>query len=71
MAANDYDDYVRLEWEKFVSDPSRARASLEATSPMEVKRVLDVGCGAGQELLQFGVGGIGVSHPPSLPGFSA
>lgn len=53
MAANYYDDYVRLEWEKFVSDPSRAQASLEATARMEVKRVLDVGCGAGQELLPF------------------
>ena len=49
----DYKDYLALEWEKFVADPSRARASLEATSTTEIKRVLDVGCGAGQELLPF------------------
>lgn len=49
----DYKGYLSLEWEKFVSDPSRARASLEATAKIEIKRVLDVGCGAGQELLPF------------------
>lgn len=50
---NDYRDYVLLEWEKFVGNPSRASASLEATAEMDIKRVLDVGCGAGQELLPF------------------
>ena len=53
VAANDYNDYILLEWEKFVSDPSRARALLDATAGMKVRRVLDVGCGAGQELLPF------------------
>lgn len=53
MTTNTYNDYILLEWEKFVSDPLRSRASLEATSLIEVKRVLDVGCGAGQELLPF------------------
>ena len=61
---HDYRDYLLLEWEKFVGDPSRARASLEATANMEIKRVLDVGCGAGQELLPFiterGALGIGI-----------
>jgi SAM-dependent methyltransferase len=50
---DDYDSYVRVEWEKFAGDPARARASLTASEGMEVKRVLDVGCGAGQELLPF------------------
>ena len=50
---NDYDSYVRVEWEKFAGEPARARASLEATAGTDVKRVLDVGCGAGQELLPF------------------
>jgi ubiquinone/menaquinone biosynthesis C-methylase UbiE len=51
--AKDYNDYILLEFENFVKDPSRARASLEATAPTKVERVLDVGCGAGQELLPF------------------
>jgi ubiquinone/menaquinone biosynthesis C-methylase UbiE len=50
---SDYDSYVRVEWNRFASDPARARASLAASNGMEVKRVLDVGCGAGQELLPF------------------
>jgi ubiquinone/menaquinone biosynthesis C-methylase UbiE len=50
---NDYDSYVRVEWEKFAGEPARARASLEATAATDIKRVLDVGCGAGQELLPF------------------
>lgn len=53
MSPNEYNDYVLLEWEKFLDDPLRARASLNATAPFEVKRVLDIGCGAGQELLPF------------------
>jgi len=53
MASNYYNDYVTREWEKFVGDPSRTRASLDATADIEVKCVLDVGCGAGQELLPF------------------
>jgi ubiquinone/menaquinone biosynthesis C-methylase UbiE len=67
---NDYDDYVRVEWDKFVNDPERSRASLEATADMEVRRVLDVGCGAGQELLPFvterGAEGIGMDIAPTV-----
>lgn len=50
---SDYDSYVRVEWDKFMGDPARAQASLDATSTLEVNSVLDVGCGAGQELLPF------------------
>jgi SAM-dependent methyltransferase len=50
---SDYDSYVRVEWEKFAAAPERARASLQATADTDVKNVLDVGCGAGQELLPF------------------
>ncbi|HVQ37112.1 MAG TPA: class I SAM-dependent methyltransferase [Pyrinomonadaceae bacterium] len=64
----DYREYLHLEWEKFVADPSRARASLEATAAMEIKRVLDVGCGAGQEMLPFiterGAMGVGIDIVP-------
>jgi SAM-dependent methyltransferase len=51
--ASDYDSDVRAEWEMFVSEPARARESLEAVEGLDVGRVLDVGCGAGQELLPF------------------
>ena len=50
---NDYDSYVRVEWDKFAGEPARSRASLAAAAGTDVKRVLDVGCGAGQELLPF------------------
>ena len=51
--SSDYDKYVRTEWEMFVADTQRGRASLEAVAGLLVARVLDVGCGAGQELLPF------------------
>jgi SAM-dependent methyltransferase len=72
MVMPDYKDYLLQEWEKFVDDPSRARASLEATATMEIKRVLDVGCGAGQELLPFvtemGAIGVGIDIVPTAGG---
>ncbi|HEX8145217.1 MAG TPA: class I SAM-dependent methyltransferase [Pyrinomonadaceae bacterium] len=50
---DDYDKYIRGNWARFVADPTRARALLDAVSGMEISRVLDVGCGAGQQLLPF------------------
>lgn len=49
----EYDHYVRAEWELFTGDSTRASASLSAVARLDVSRVLDVGCGAGQELLPF------------------
>lgn len=51
--ASEYDKYVSAEWKMFVDDTSRARESLEAVAGLDVGRVLDIGCGAGQELLPF------------------
>jgi SAM-dependent methyltransferase len=51
--SDDYDRYVRAEWAKFIADPARARALLDAVAGRNVARVLDVGCGAGQELAPF------------------
>jgi len=63
-----YDGYVRREWEMFEGDGARGRASLEAVGDAPVSRVLDVGCGAGQELLPFvrerGAAGVGVDNSP-------
>jgi SAM-dependent methyltransferase len=49
----EYDRYVCAEWELFVRDGARARASLEALAGVTAARALDLGCGAGQELLPF------------------
>lgn len=49
----DYDTYLRAEWNKFVNEPERSRALHELTAGMTVSRVLDVGCGAAQEMLPF------------------
>jgi ubiquinone/menaquinone biosynthesis C-methylase UbiE len=50
---SEYDSYVRAEWAMFAGDEARHRESLGAVAGLEVRRVLDVGCGAGQELLPF------------------
>lgn len=66
--ASEYDRYVRSEWEMFVADAARARESLEAVAWLDARRVLDVGCGAGQELLPFaeraGAACVGVDVTP-------
>jgi SAM-dependent methyltransferase len=65
---SEYDSYVSAEWEMFVRDEGRGRASLDAVAGLEVRRVLDVGCGAGQELLPFatqlGAACVGVDVTP-------
>ena len=48
----DYDSYLRFEWDKFMNEPERSRASLELSADISIKRVLDVGCGAGFYLAQ-------------------
>ena len=50
---DDYVRYLRTEWNLFDRDPSRARAALETVGNAKLARVLDVGCGAAQELLPF------------------
>jgi ubiquinone/menaquinone biosynthesis C-methylase UbiE len=64
----DYDLYVRDEWERFVKDPARAQALLDAVAGTTISRVLDVGCGAGQELLPFVAArqafGVGLDYSP-------
>jgi ubiquinone/menaquinone biosynthesis C-methylase UbiE len=47
----DEEHYLLAEWEMFRRDPSRRAATLNVTAGERVERVLDVGCGAGQELL--------------------
>ena len=68
--ATEYDRYIRLAWARFVADPERTRASLEAVAGLDVARVLDVGCGAGQQLLPFvtrlGACGVGLDPSPEV-----
>jgi len=49
----DYSDYIGSEWKQFHERPERAAASLKVTENIEVRRVLDIGCGSGQEMLPF------------------
>jgi ubiquinone/menaquinone biosynthesis C-methylase UbiE len=49
----DYDSYVRAEWQLFDASPERQSAAREAVAGLEITRVLDLGCGAGQELRPF------------------
>jgi SAM-dependent methyltransferase len=53
MAQTDYADYLLVEWRLFHDDRGRAIATLAAVDGISVARVLDVGCGAGQELFPF------------------
>ena len=68
MAAFDYDQYVRAEWGLFSNNPMRASASLAALKGCKVTRVLDVGCGAGQEMIpivvELGAFGVGLDIAP-------
>lgn len=52
-APDSYDEYVRREWALFTRDPVRTTSAREATAGLSVARVLDIGCGAGQELRPF------------------
>lgn len=61
--------YLEGEWASFIDTPSRAEAAHAATAGLRLSRVLDVGCGAGQELLPFlrqGVRAIGIDLAPTV-----
>ena len=45
--------YLRSEWALFAADPNRTLVAREAVADLAIARVLDVGCGAGQELGPF------------------
>jgi len=66
---SDYDRYVRLEWEQFRKRHRRRRMQEAGIQP-GWSRVLDVGCGAGQEMIPFVVGtealGVGLDVSPEV-----
>ncbi len=51
--AKDPEQYYRDEWDLFQRSQVRWNASLIAAGARPISRVLDVGCGAGQEMLPF------------------
>ena len=54
MSDTAYAHYLRDEWQLFVQHPDRAElAGAIATHIRDIQRVLDIGCGAGQELLPY------------------
>ncbi len=50
---SEVEEYLLSEWQGYHQHPERFRAALAAADGREVADVLDVGCGAGQELLPF------------------
>ena len=69
MGTTEYDRYVREGWALFTRDPARRAAAREAVADLSIRRVLDIGCGAGQELRPFaseGVLAIGVDPSPEV-----
>ena len=67
---DDYDGYVRAEWEMLSGDPARFAAARQAVDGLTPKRVLDLGCGAGQQLRPFvrdgGSLGVGIDASPEV-----
>jgi SAM-dependent methyltransferase len=65
-----YDGYLQAEWQLFAANPERAASARDAVSGIQIRRVLDVGCGAGQELRPFlhnaGVFGVGIDRSPEV-----
>ena len=65
-----YDGYLQAEWQLFAANPERAASARDAVTGMQVRRVLDLGCGAGQELTPFldsaSVLGIGIDRSPEV-----
>lgn len=62
-----YNSYVLKEWDLFVEKDIRYDAFLEAVNGHSIGRVLDIGCGAGQEMLPFvanGAFGLGLDYVP-------
>lgn len=55
-AAADYEEYLAAEWRLFTSDITRQREALTAAG-VAAGRVLDVGCGGGQDMIPFAEAG--------------
>lgn len=68
-----YESYLKDEWLLFAGDVARQQEALRATEGVEVRRVLDVGCGGGQDMIPFAAAGascvgIDISHESGVFG---
>jgi SAM-dependent methyltransferase len=64
-----YETYLRGEWDLFWQQPKRFAVARELASRLTVKRALDIGCGAGQELYPYlgaEVTAVGVDIAPDV-----
>jgi|SRR5829696_2379857 len=69
----EYEAYMREEWLLFSRDTARQNESSRVMDDIEVRRVLDVGCGGGQEMVPFVMRGancvgIDISHASGVFG---
>jgi SAM-dependent methyltransferase len=55
---SDLQSYLADEWLIFARDPGRLDAARRAAGDIEIRRVLDVGCGGGQDLVPFARDGV-------------
>lgn len=54
----EYEDYLQREWLLFANDPARQAEAIRGGEGVECRRVLDVGTGAGQEMIPFAAHGV-------------
>jgi len=71
--AAEYEAYMREEWLLFSQDAGRQNESSRVMDDVIVRRVLDVGCGAGQEMIPFATRGaecvgIDITHASGIFG---
>ena len=68
-----YETYLRDEWLLFSRDLTRQQDARHAVAGIEVRNVLDVGCGGGQDMIPFAASGaqcvgIDISHESGVFG---
>jgi SAM-dependent methyltransferase len=69
----EYEAYMREEWLLFAADTARQTESSRVMDDIDVRRVLDVGCGGGQEMIPFvtrgaACVGIDITHASGVGG---
>jgi SAM-dependent methyltransferase len=68
----DYHAYLQDEWRLYSDAPRRQRQALTSAGGLDIQRVLDVGCGGGQEMIPFcrlGAACIGIDILPASASF--
>lgn len=71
--ATELENYLADEWLMFARDPERGQQTQRAIGSLQVNRVLDVGCGGGQDLIPFadrGARAVGIDISPGTVGWA-